>query len=102
MKNNTILVIVKEPGRKAYPCNIENTLEAFQKLVGGYIETVRFSKELIVICNEEGRILGLPGNICGLCGTLVFCGTKGDAFAGIKAKDVPITLELLNGGNADD
>ena len=46
---------------------IENTLEAMHKEVGGYIETVtlpiRSSKKYVVICNEEGRIRGLKDNV---------------------------------------
>lgn len=41
---------------------VENTLKALQAEVGGYIETVTFASDAAVICNEEGRILGLPYN----------------------------------------
>ena len=41
---------------------IENTLKALQAVVGGHIETVRLTTELIGIVNEEGRILGLARN----------------------------------------
>lgn len=41
---------------------IENTLKAFQKIVGGYIETFTFSSDVTLIINEDGRILGLPVN----------------------------------------
>ena len=42
MKEKQILVVIKEPGKppRVEPL-FENTLEAFQKAVGGYIETVR-------------------------------------------------------------
>lgn len=42
---------------------IENTLEAFQELVGGYIETFTFSTDTTLVINEEGRLLGLPVNM---------------------------------------
>lgn len=41
---------------------IPNTLEALQAAVGGYIETVKLTTELTIVCNEEGLILGLPFN----------------------------------------
>lgn len=47
------------------PClvELENTLEAFQGAVGGYIEAVTLPRTgLVVIVNEEGRLLGLPPN----------------------------------------
>ena len=51
-------VLIKEPGKRPRHVNISNTLSNLQKTVGGYIETVTFSKEIVVICNEEGRIQG--------------------------------------------
>lgn len=43
---------------------LEDSLEAKQKLVGGYIECVNFHKDnnVIFICNEEGKINGMPLN----------------------------------------
>ena len=41
---------------------IPNTLEALQAAVGGYIETVKLTTELTMVCNEEGIIQGLPFN----------------------------------------
>ena len=39
-----------------------NTLEALQAAVGGYIETVKLTTELTLVCNEEGIVRGLPFN----------------------------------------
>jgi hypothetical protein len=39
---------------------IENGLESEQKFVGGLIELVGLTEELDLICNEEGKINGLP------------------------------------------
>lgn len=100
MKNNQILVIVKNPGKDAYvePC-FENTLEAFQKAVGGYIETVTFATDACVICNEEGRIMGLPYN-CTFCshdfvGPILIVGVKGEEFCSLKGTQVAILLREL-------
>ena len=83
---NHIKVIVKQPSEPiGHPEFIDNTLEALQNLVGGYIETVTIGPDLVIICNEEGRLMGLPHN-CELfnidfVGTLVFAGVRGDNFA---------------------
>ncbi|MBQ9027419.1 MAG: DUF3846 domain-containing protein [Lachnospiraceae bacterium] len=74
---------------------IPNTLKAFQDAVGGYIETVSYrlqKKPILVICNEEGLLRGLPYN-CHIqgqpyVGPIVICGVDGPEFT-----DVPITLE---------
>ena len=39
----------------------DGSLEAFQKIVGGYIEHVR-GKNVGLLVNEEGLLLGLPHN----------------------------------------
>ena len=80
-------VIIKEPGRVPRHVNVSNTLENLQKTVGGYIETVTLCSDLVVICDEEGRIKGKPHccNIGGVdfCGTVILAGVDGDEFADI-------------------
>lgn len=75
-----IKVIFKEPGQPAESRRIPNTLKAFQELVGGCIEVVTIASNAVVVCNDEGRINGLPRNTLGICGNIVICGTKGDEF----------------------
>jgi len=58
----TIKVIMVEPMKEPYPADVENTLEGLQKAVGGYIETVYLEDYVVLVCNEEGKLLGLPGN----------------------------------------
>lgn len=89
-----IKVIIKDPGKKPRCVNISNTLENLQKTVGGHIETVTLAKDLVIICNEEGRLQGLPHNcnVCGIdfVGTIVFCGVaEGDLC------DIPVSFEEM-------
>ena len=96
---NKIKVIVKHPYLKPMLCNIDNTLEEMQMIVGGYIETVTIggkeSDTFVVICNEEGRLFDLPVNIqfgrVDFVGTVILVGTDGEEFT-----DVPddITKKL--------
>ena len=55
-------VIYKAPGCAPEPRDIPNTLEDLQATVGGYIETVTIASDAVIICNEEGRLHGLPHN----------------------------------------
>jgi len=59
--------IRKKPGCAPEIIKVENTLKALQREVSGYIETVTIASDAVIICNEEGRILGLPDN-CRVCG----------------------------------
>ena len=85
-----IYVWIKRPGEEPKHVYISNTLENLQTHVGGYIETVTVDRDFVVICNEEGRNIGLPRN-CGIAGidfvgTIILAGVKDDEFA-----DCPIT-----------
>lgn len=55
-------VLVKKVNQSPTVETIENTLEAKQDLVGGLIEVVPFD-DVLLICNEEGKILNMNPNI---------------------------------------
>lgn len=104
--NREILAVVKEPGKEPRVEWIDNTLRAFQKVVGGYIETVKIAEDFVLIVNEEGRLMGLPENItiCGkkLVGTVIAAGIKEDEFDSIKSANVPFVLRMMRDEKQDD
>ena len=56
-------VLVVEPYKKPYEKDIEPGLESLQEAVGGNIEAIYpFDEPVAVICNDEGKLLGLPLN----------------------------------------
>jgi len=56
-------VLMVEPEKAAYETKIGNDLKSMQKAVGGYIEAVYPYKEPVaIVCNEEGKLNGLPLN----------------------------------------
>lgn len=87
-----IRAISKRPGCPPRSVWVSNTLENLQRNVGGIIETYTFATDMCVICNEEGRLLGLPHNctICGVdfVGDILLVGVKGEEFA-----DLPISYQ---------
>ena len=82
-----IRAIIKRPGEAAFEAQIANELETMQRWVQGYIEAVTLSTgpKVVLICNEEGRIVGLTPNcrINGemILGTILLVGVKGEEFA---------------------
>ena len=56
-------VIFKEVGKDPIVMEIDDTLEVKQKLVGGLIEVVPYKDNLLLICNEEGKITNLKPNL---------------------------------------
>ncbi len=89
--DKTIEVIIKEPGKAPYKKEISNKLYDLQKEVGGFIETVTVGSDLVIICNEEGRLIGLPYNCTVLgfdfVGTIIIAGRKRDKFTSTPAID---------------
>ena len=77
--------------------DIDNTLEALQKAVGGYIECVSLATDICLIVDEEGLLKGKEYNVtfCGmpLVGTVLLVGVDGDDFC-----DVPNNIKDFLGG----
>ena len=66
-ENQMLRVILCKPGEKVEIVEIDDTLEAMQELVGGYIqEYMPFTgddpryDDVAIICNEEGKLMRLP------------------------------------------
>lgn len=55
-------VLYKKVGENPVVKIINASLEAKQELVGGLIEVVPY-EDVLIICNEEGKILNLPPNV---------------------------------------
>lgn len=101
MKSDRILVCIKNTGAEPYVDVVENTLETFQQLVGGYIESYTVASYLTLLCNEEGLLEGLPYNatIAGnpFVGTVVAVGVRGEDFCSIPSANVPFVMRILRG-----
>ena len=57
-----IRVVIVEPNENPREEFIENELNVFQDIVGGYIECLRIGNGLMLVCNDEGKLIGLPKN----------------------------------------
>ena len=64
MLEEKIKCLLVKPYELPKEIEIDNTLEAKQKLVGGYIEQAFLPKDdsVVLICNEEGKINGMKPN----------------------------------------
>jgi hypothetical protein len=94
----TIQVLVYQPGKEAGVVReILSTLEAMQGVVGGCIETVRFLTPLVLVCNEEGRLMNLPENRHGLCGTFFVVRVRGEKMVGLTGPEISAARKALEG-----
>ena len=90
----------RKPGEICEEIEIENTLEALQREVGGYIEIFPLSADCCVICNEEGKLQGLPYT-CRIrgeefVGTILVVGIDGEEFC--DAPEIVRVAQLTGGG----
>lgn len=94
-------IVKKDPGKSPEIIEIENTFSAFQEAVGGYIETVTLFEDLCLICNEEGRLMGLPHNVecCGVdfVGTVLAVGVDGEEFCGLNDRQIHAVMTQMLG-----
>ncbi len=95
--------IVKEPGKEPIEVLIENKLETFQRLVGGYIQPVTIDEGVVLLCNEEGKLHGLePNFFLGAIGDLivgpvVIVGAQGDEFVDLPKDKSDMIAGILRG-----
>ena len=63
MAENTLSVLKITPGQYPQQVEIDNDLKALQQAVGGTIAAVYpFADPVAIICNDEGKLIGLPLN----------------------------------------
>lgn len=96
-----IFVVLCEPGKMAKAATIEASLESYQKAVGGYIEAYYpFEEPVCIVCNEEGKINGLPLNravyaesdrgemLDIIAGTFFICECSGENFGSLSPEQL--------------
>lgn len=56
-------VLLVEPGKRPVLKEIDGSLKSMQEIVGGTIQALYpFEEPVALICNDEGKLLGLPLN----------------------------------------
>ncbi len=73
-----------------------------QQEVGGYIEVITLPYGAAIICNEEGRLRGLPYNCCvfgtSFVGTVLIVGTKDEEFCDVPAEIIDRLMRVVQHG----
>ena len=79
---NEIKVVMVEPHKTPTITTIKTKLENLQKAVGGLIEIIDIEDNVCILCNEEGKLIGLEGNrrLANdiLVGTFYVCGSNNE------------------------
>lgn len=97
-------VIYKEPGNEPRTMVIPNELKVLQDLVGGHIETLKIADNVVMIFNEEGKLLDLaPNFFVGaiadvILGPVIITGEDGDEFTSLSEDNIAFISGILRGG----
>ena len=95
-------VLVVEPGKQPEEREIDGSLESMQQIVGGLIQAIYpFDDTVALICNDEGKLLGLPWNrVVGydiIAGTFFLCDAPPDSenFKSLTEEQLRLYSQLL-------
>lgn len=93
-----------EPASAPEIVEIDNTLEALQNAVNGYIEALRVSKKAVLIVNEEGKLKG--HGICRfvytsrwhdqVVGNILIVGVDGEEFCDLNKKQIDFFMKQFS------
>lgn len=98
-RDSTIAVLVVEPGKEPYVKEIDSDLKSLQHEVGGCIEAIYpYEDPVALVCNEEGKLEGLPlnralrdedGDIYDVvAGTFMVVGLTDDSFGSLTVEQM--------------
>ena len=105
-RDSTIAVLVVEPGKEPYVKEIDSGLESLQHEVGGCIEAIYpYEDPVALVCNEEGKLEGLPlnralrdedGDIYDVvAGTFMVVGLTDDSFGSLTVEQMQKFSDLF-------
>ena len=93
-------ILVVEPERRPEVREIDGSLKSMQGIVGGLIQPIYLDDTVVLVCNDEGKVMNLPANR-GLrdedgqiydivCGTFFVCGAPSDSrhFTGLTQEQI--------------
>ena len=92
MNAKMIKCVFQRPGRISEVITIPETLDSFQNLVGGNIETLTLTNGFVIVMNEEGRYRGMKPNIECYAGVIVgnifITKAEGDHFVSLTPEQI--------------
>lgn len=102
-KEEKIKVVLIKPMQNPAVIEISNDLKTLQNTVGGNIEVLSLYGDCDIVCNDEGKNIGLPlnrairdeGEILDIiAGSFFICSAKGENFASLSEEQVKKYSEL--------
>ena len=92
-------IVVKKVGQTPEVREVENELHVFQEIVRGYIECFQIFDDILCVCNEEGKLKGLPINFAFggdiIVGDVFFCAAGIDDFESLETYQANILMRVF-------
>ena len=92
-------IIVKKAGQIPEVREVENELHVFQEIVGGYIECFPIFDNVLCVCDEEGKLKGLPINFAFegdvIVGDVFFCAVNKGDFESLDTYQINILMRAF-------
>lgn len=99
--NKKLKVLYKKVGSEAELLEIDNNLKAMQNLVDGLIEVITYKDDILLVCNDEGKLFNMKPNILFdydfIAGDCFFVGDdfKNAGFKDLTDKQIEEIKEML-------
>ena len=94
MEQEKLKVLMVEPQKEPCAVEIPAGLKGLQMAVGGYIEAVYpYEEPVALVCNEEGKLIGMEGNRRYnngqniIAGPFFVVGLQGDSFRSLTEEE---------------
>lgn len=98
-KEITLTCVAVPVGGNPYIKHIENNLHALQAAVGGLIEVVRLSGDVLLICDEEAKLKDKDGNRrIGreiIAGDFIVVGDDGEHFRSLTQSEIDAVMKFF-------
>lgn len=98
-KENRIKVVLAKAGEQPELVEMDNTLEALQSAVGGWIQVINLSDRVLAVINEEGKLEGLKANFQIphdiVVGNAVFVAADGEEFGSLTVAEQAAVMGFL-------
>ena len=99
-------VLAVKPGEQPIKMELDGSLESMQAFVGGTIQAIYpFDDPVAIVCNEEGKLMGLECNRALrdetgaiydiLCGPFFVCGLGEEDFASLSGTQMETYYKLF-------
>ena len=93
-------IVIKRAGQNPEVKEIKGDLNEMQSIVGGYIEAFNITDDILCVCNEEGKLMGLAPNFVFngdmIVGDVFFCYAGMEDFESLNDEQIESIINAMH------